>query len=283
MKIRWREHEQLLVSLSTAILIGKYVYDIFRLPEIKLDYLTSVLAPQIASVMLIWLCYFWLNRIVIPGIVAGKRLLLKIPLALLQVLLIAYLLGPVLNFISFYLNVAYQPQGPKLPLTFGFHPQPFLNAFGGMDIALIILTGYLIYAAVREKAILYIQQPKTHNSLAIVVTNETTLFLLRLFTLPIFASIFGLISDSVYYNLYFAYLLPIQAVFITNKFFLFPLKGDRPFFTWYFAGPLTFSSFLYTVFFSPTLGEHWSFVHISLIWALQLFYANQLAGLQAKP
>jgi two-component system LytT family sensor kinase len=282
MKIRWREHEQLLVSLSTAILIGKYVYDIFRLPEIKLDYLTSVLAPQIASVMLIWLCYFWLNRIVIPGIVAGKRLLLKIPLALLQVLLIAYLLGPVLNFISFYLNVAYQPQGPKLPLTFGFHPQPFLNAFGGMDIALIILTGYLIYAAVREKAILYLQHPKRNNSLAIVVTNETTLFLLRLFTLPIFASIFGLISDSVYYNLYFAYLLPIQAVFITNKFFLFPLKGDRPFFTWYFAGPLTFSSFLYTVFFSPTLGEHWSFVHISLIWALQLFFVTPISWLDYK-
>jgi two-component system LytT family sensor kinase len=281
MKIRWREHEAALITITTAILIGKYMYDMFRMSGLGLNKIAGILMPQIATAILLWLAYFWVNRTIIPTF-ANKKSRVQITWAVFQLFLVAYLIGPVINFASFYLHVDHQPASLQFAFGFGYHPQPLLNTFGGLGIASFFLGIYLLYAVVRETMIRKLGHEKEANSVAIVLVNETTLFLLRLFALPIFTSIFDLVSEPIYYRLYFACLLPTQAVFLTNKFFLFPVKGDKSFYDWQVLGPLTFFSFLYTIVFSPALGEHWSFLNVFLIYALQLFFVVPISWLDYK-
>jgi two-component system LytT family sensor kinase len=282
MKIRWREHEAVLISITTAILIGKYIYDLFRVSGFGLYKLTGILIPEIATVILLWLSYLWLNRIIIPGLLSGKNIKRKIIGAFIQVFLIAYLIGPIINFASFYLKGNQQYETLSFPFTFGQHPQPFTNTLGGLDAALLCLCAYLLYAAFREFTIRHLEQPERINAVTIAVVNETTLFILRLCSPAIFTGIFNLVSEPLYYNIYFACLLPTQAVFLTNKFFLFPIKGERTFFNWQVAGPLMFVSFLYSLLFSPALGQYWSTLNIMMIWALQLAFVIPITWLDYK-
>lgn len=282
MKIRWREHEAVLINITAAVLICKYGFDTIRLSAFTASYFTGTLIPQIGTVVLAWVCYFWMNRIVIPGLTTAKRGITRILFAILQVFIIAYLLGPVINFASFYLNASHGSETINLPFTFGQHPQPFLNTFGGLDMSLFLLFIYLLYAVVREQAIHYLQEENKGSALTVAVVNECTLFFLRLLALPILTGVFNLVQETIYYNIYYACLLPTQAVFLTNKFYLFPLRGNRSFFVWRTAGPILFFSFVYTVMFSPALGEYWSFLNVSLIWALQVFFVVPISWLDFK-
>ncbi|MDB5019237.1 MAG: hypothetical protein JWQ28_364 [Pedobacter sp.] len=282
MKIRWREHEAVLVGIIAAVLIGKYLYDMFLMSGLTFKELAGISMPQIGTVVLLWFVYFWINRIIIPMIVRQKTSLVRITWAVFQLLLVAYLIGPVINFASFYLSAAHQSQTNDFLFTFGQHPQPFLNTFGGLGVAFIWLSIYLSYAAIRESTIWNLQQSSKSNALTVVVLNETTLFFVRLFSLPIFAGVFNLVPNPLYYNIYYACLLPTQGVFLTNKFFLFPLKGDRSFYDWQVAGPVLFSSFLYTLLFSVTLGQYWSIVNVCLIWILQIAFVIPITWLDYK-
>jgi two-component system LytT family sensor kinase len=278
MKIRWREHEAVLISIIAATLMGKYIFDMLGMPGFRFD----MLIPQLLTVVMLWLSYFWVNRSIIPGLMDGQNRVWKISLAISQLFLVAYLLGPVINFASFYLKTDHQTETLQFPFVFGQHPQPFLNTFGGLGTVLFFLSIYHVYALIRELTIRHLQQPDRSNALTIVVVNETTLFFLRLLSPPIFTSIFNLVSEPLYYNLYYACLLPTQAVFLTNKFFLFPLKRDKSFVTWQVAGPLMFVSFIYAIVFSVTLGQYWSVINVCLIWALQLIFVIPISWLDYK-
>jgi two-component system LytT family sensor kinase len=282
MKLRWREHEAVLISIITAVLIGKYIYDMFRITGLRLTMLTGILIPEILAVMVLWLSYLWINRLIIPKLVAGKASIWKITVAIFQILFIAYLIGPVVNFASFYLNAGSQTATFTFPLGLGYHPQPFLNTFGGIGIATFLLSMYLCYAAVREFTIRQLQKGENSSEVTIVLVNESTLFLLRLLSPVIFASIFNLLPDSLYYNIYFACLLPTQAVFLINKFFLFPHKGEKSFYNWQVAGPLMFFSFLFSLLFSGALGQYWSILNVCMIYALQLLFVIPISWLDYK-
>jgi two-component system LytT family sensor kinase len=198
------------------------------------------------------------------------------------VFFVAYLIGPVINFASFYLKAKGQIETFNLPLTFGFHPQPFFNTFGGLGLSLFILGIYLAYAAVRELTIRHLKAPEKSNAVTIVVVNETSLFLLRLLSPAIFSSVFNLVSEPLYYHIYFACLLPTQAVFLTNKFYLFPVKREKSFFDWQVAGPLMFLSFLYSVLFSLSWGPYWSVLNVCMIWLLELIFVIPITWLDYK-
>lgn len=279
MKIRWREHEAVLMNITAAILICKYVFDAAQMSGPVTMILINTLIPRIATVILVWLCYFWVNRIILPELFAEKLRTWEITLAILQVFIIAYILGPLVNFASYYIKSPSNPDELSFPSSFDYHPQPLFNTFGGLGIILFLLFNYLLYAIIREQLIRRLQKS---DAFKIAVLNEITLFILRLLALPIFTGIFNLITEPMYYNIYFACLLPTQAVFLTDKFYLFPLKGDRSFYSWQTAGPLAFFSFLYTIVFSPALGEHWSLLNVGLIWALELFFVVPISWLDYK-
>jgi hypothetical protein len=279
MKVRWPEHEAVLVGITGTALIGKYVYDMLNRPHISLGFVAQVLLPQIGAVLLLYLAYFWLNRRIVPALLVKPKGLLTVVWVIVQVLLIAYLLGPVINFAAYYLDINREAQAAAFPLTFGQHPQPLFNTFGGLSYSLFFIILYLLYAVLRELAIQELERERPNRPMVVTMANETTLFLMALFALPIFTSTFDLVKDPLYYHFYYACLLPTQAVFLGNKYFLFPLKGSRSFYSWHVAGPLMFFSYVFSLLFSFTLASDWSILAVNLIWAMQLFFVIPISWL----
>src|ERR1700712_1621103 len=82
MKIRWREHELSLISGIGLFAIAGYIWEMLKLTPSQMDhigeafiknhvpfnYFTRILLPQIGCIVLLWLCYMWMNRFIIPVI-----------------------------------------------------------------------------------------------------------------------------------------------------------------------------------------------------------------------
>jgi len=295
MKIRWREHEIILASGIALFAIKGYIWKMLRLTpsemnhiheafiknHIQFNYFSRILLPQIGCIVLLWLCYMWINRFIIPAITRrSSRLPFIILGAIAQLFIISYIIGPGINFISFY-AVPFQNPSPFVyfPLTFGFHPQPLLNSMGGLNDAFFLLGVYTTYAIFREFAIRYIENNKTKAAYRTMVLNQCTLFLVVFFAVPIFVSIFGLVTDNIYFSYYFAFFPPMQAVFVINTYKLFPENGERPLFKWRLMGPLMFYSFMYTIGCSIFLQDNWSIGIVLLLWALQLLITTPASWL----
>jgi two-component system LytT family sensor kinase len=283
MKVRWREHEFVLVTITTFIVIGAHLWDAWRITpqqinstyaelylkhHIPFNYFTRVLLPQIGSTLVLWLAYMWMNKIIISHLLSGVKTVSRGLLIALQLIIIIYLLGPGINFASFYINPYYMSPGEfaYLPLTFGYHPQPFLNVFGGINMSLMFVTMYALYASFREALIYHIERPGPRSSYHVMITNQITLFMVMFLASPIFTANFHLVTGHAYYGAYFAILLPVLSVFTSNTYWLFPLKGDKSFFNWQFLGPLLFSTFVYALVFSIFLGPEWSIIVVCGIW-----------------
>ncbi len=279
MKARWREHEMVLISMIAAILICGYVTEAIRLLSFKSNALTNssshfftqVLLPQIGSVLILWLSYLWMNRLIVSIVNSQRTSVLKYLGVALQLFFISYLIGPATNMASYYINPVYNRNPYDLPLVFGSHPQPMLNTFGGWDTALFVMLLYILYAVLREATIWWYGQIGRRKGYTIQISNEATLFMVVFFTAEVFIGVFNLVTDKRYYHFFNAYILPIGAVFLTNKYWLFPLKGNRYFYNWQVTGPILFSTFIYTLLFSVALGEVWSWSGVLINWALQLF------------
>ena len=297
MKVRWREHEAVLIAIITVIIIAGYVGQmiglsaqqieaVYAAPFVKenlsFSYFSRVLLPQIGSVLILLLVYFWINRRIIPVFSeARKRSGWNYLGAVLQIIPILYLIGPAINFISFYVNPYYMSQPGKMyaPLGFGRHPQPFKNVWGGIAEAFYLLVLYAIYAVFREIVIRYIERLNNRRSYRILISNQITLTLVVFFTIPTLAAVFRLIPDPVYYHYYFAFILPVLLVFTTNIYWLFPLKGDKPFLKWQFMGPLLFTTFVYTLIFSIFLQNEWTLLTMLSCWIAQVCIISPISWL----
>ena len=279
MKIRWPEHEAVLVRITATALTGKYVYDMFHTSHFNLEYISRILLPQLITILLMYLAYVWLNRRIVPVILSKNKNLLRVGWAVVQLLLIAYILGPVLNFAAYYLAGSQQIPSIDFPFAFGHHPQPLFNTLGGWGFSLLFVILYLIYALIRELIVRELERTRPNQPIVVTMANETTLFLLALFALPVFTSTFDLIREPLYYHFYYACLLPTQAVFLCNKYFLFPLKANKSFYSWAVAGPLLFFSYVFSLLFSFTLASDWSILAVNLIWAMQILFVIPISWL----
>lgn len=295
MKIRWREHEMSLISGIALIDIAGYLWKMLRLTPLQMDhihqafiknnvpfnYFSRILLPQIGCIVLLWLCYTWVNRFVVPALTRrASKSPVRILWAALQLAIIAYIIGPGINFISFY-SVPFQNPEPIVyfPLAYGFHPQPFFNAFGGLNVAFFLLGIYIIYAIFRELAIRYIEHNKVAAAYRTMVLNQCTLFLVVFFAVPIFVSVFGLVTSSIYFDYYYAFFPPMQAVFVINTYKLFPANGEGSLFNWRYMGPLLFYSFIYTIGCSIFLNDNWSIGVVLVLWALQVLITSPASWL----
>src|SRR6185437_15264958 len=170
MKVKWRAHERLLVSSMTVLGIGALTAQYFSRPHLLL--------PQAGSLLLLYLAYMALNFAVQP---AGRWL--RIVGVLTQLFALSYILGPVVNFISFYVGAAYKGF-EAIPLTFGFHPQPFLNVFGGLNIAIVFVFLYFSYGLFRELIIFQLEKPGPRLAYRVLVSNHATAFAAALLCVP---------------------------------------------------------------------------------------------------
>lgn len=300
MTIKWREHERSLIGLTGGILIFRYLWEWCRLSAHQIGlqyaapftaahesfhYFSRVFLPQIATVWILLLAYFRLNQVISSCLApTGRKSFGTWLWTILQVVGLIYVIGPGINFFSFYVNPFYRTVSPLFtyPLLFGFHPQPFLNTFGGMDVAAFIVIAYLIYGGLREGLIRYIEGHRTRRDYRVMIINQVTLTLVVLFLLPVFSSVFNLISDDAYYSYYFAFVPAVVLVFNANLYWLFPQKGDHSLFNWRFLGPLLFLTFVLTLAFSIFLASQWSLPAVLGLWAAQVFIFTPIAWLQFK-
>ena len=299
MKIRWREHESsLMINIALFIIVG-YVWQMFKLSpqqikneyaigflkeHIPFNYYIRVLLPQIASVLILLAAYFWINRLIIPQLVSAKNIFLSLITSALQLIVVIYLIGPGINFMSFYANPYFHaPAGAiDVPLTFGFHPQPFLNAFGGFNVAcfmVLLVSAYLLF---RETVIQYYQKLKEQQQYHIMILNQVTIFLVPFFMLPVAISVFKIFPNGNYLSYYYAFTLAAFATFISNTFWLFPQNEGKLFVTWKFAGPLLFSTFIYTFFFSIALGSDWTWYKVLGEWVACLVLISPMSWIDYK-
>jgi len=176
MKVRWRQHEATLVNIIWAILVARYMWEWARLSPQEIsthyaapfisshrhfNYFTRVLLSQVVSILVMVLAYFRVNQLISLCVSpAGRKSVWVFLGTFLQALVIIYIIGPGINFLSYYTDPYYMTNNTlwTYPLTFGYHPQPFYNVFGGIDMAAFLLAAYLIYACFREVIIYYFEK-----------------------------------------------------------------------------------------------------------------------------
>jgi len=100
MKVKWRLHELMLVTGIALLTIGKLMaLDIDRM---------HYLLPQVGSVLLLYLAYLAMNlgiiRLGVMGATKKPRRWLRIGLAFSGIFVLSYILGPVVNFIPYYVQ-----------------------------------------------------------------------------------------------------------------------------------------------------------------------------------
>lgn len=295
MKIRWREHEMGLVSGIALFTILGYIWKmawlrpsqtdhirgVFLKNNVPYNYFNHILLPQIGCILIVWLCYIWINRLIIPSIIKhARRMPFIILWAIVQLFIITYIIGPGINFISFYAGpFREQSLFYELPFVFGSHPQPLLNTMGGLNEAFFFVGLYATYAIFREAVIRYVQSNTARGQYRILILNQCTQFMVVFFAIPIFVFLFGLVTDKIYFDYYFAFVPAMQAIFITNNYNLFPLKGEGSLFKWRLMGPLLFYSFIYTICCSIFLHEYWSIWLVLRLWTLQLLITTPTSWL----
>lgn len=300
MNVKWREHEVVLISSIAVIFICRYVWAFIGLSaqeiesqygtpffnaHLSFNYYTRILFPQIGSIFILLLSYFWINKLIAKCLSpAGRKSAVIFLAAILQVVVLLYIIGPGINYFSFYINPFYGPDKVlfPIPLTFGSHPQPFLNSFGGLDAAVFFVTVYGIYAIFREIIINYIEKHKTHRYYLTLVINQGTIVMIVFLIIPVFCSVFNLITNHAYYAYYFAFVPAVLLVFNTNVYALFPRNADRPILNRGFLGPFLFLTFVFTAFFSIFLQDQWSFPLLFGFWLAQIFIITPFSYIDYK-
>ncbi len=299
MKIKWREHGLILVTTVLVIVIGYYVIDTgnvaskqaailsrtFAQHHQSFNFYYNLLWPQIGSLLFLYGCYLWINLVILPMMrkdvpnKTGIPLLKTLLIIALQIFVISFLLGPGVNHASFYSNPYYINSVLPIPLTFGYHPQPFANVFGGFGMSIIIVLFYIACLVIRELIIYYYIQKSNYR---IMVANELTFSMIFFFSMLVYLSFLNPANNIRMYEFYLGCVAPLLLATITNLLWLFPLKWEGSIFKRRFIGPLLLSGFIHTLIFSIFLREEWSVIRVIEIWALVLLIGTPLSWLNYR-
>jgi two-component system LytT family sensor kinase len=261
MKVEIRKYEQLLIALLGLMTIIDYilqrsnlsaVYDVgFRhYNEIHQNdpfkYDQHLLLPRVGVVLLIIAVYFWINLFTIPQLRRpAQKSFLVYAWAVLQVLLLSYLLAIGVNVASYYANPAWNNYGAfRLFALFGYNEHPLTDLWAGFDRALIMLCLYGIYAGLREYIVYRIENPGRTSNYKILIANQIAASLCIFFLLPALASALPVIIDDSIYQAYFVFVPPVVCVYFSNTYWLFPKFSSAQWFS--FSWRLAVSTLLYT-------------------------------------
>jgi hypothetical protein len=255
MKIRWREHEFILATVVTATVIAFYLRDglnltpeemgsryatLFSENNLPFNFYLNILFPQVAQVLLLYLGYLAVIGLIIPT--AKKLALDELPMTLFRkigwiafkVIVVSYSLALGVNSISFYAHphfYNYGLAGFDILALFGYNDQPLKNLFTGFDRAFNMVAMVTAWACMREIIICHVETAGSGRAYRVLVTNQITTILCVYFSLS------PLILDFAKPNLpglliiYFSLIPPTLLVFMSNTYWLFPLKGEMSVFS----------------------------------------------------
>jgi two-component system, LytTR family, sensor kinase len=296
MKVRWRGHEMIFVTILVVAQIIISVYKMynpsyqrpgidfasqFKANGFSFIYWRNVLIPQISSTLLIYLGYLSINLFILPSIKkisfidVEKILSLNIIKAVIAIILSSYLLAIGVNIISYYARpdlLSYW--GYQFLAYFGFNGSPLTNLFFGFGRAIGFIILFTVFAGLRELIIWLIERPNTKREFRVLITNNITPLVLIYFL-----TLFLLNPIHEDFRIYFAFVTPVFLLYIYLTFWLFPSKGDSSFMHRMFLSRLLFSTFIGTL---PYIFAFWNNdtpFQFLLYWSFLLLIVTPLSWL----
>jgi len=256
MKVRWREHEVILITILAIVLLGSYGWMLYQLApgQLSLRYeqpftshgatfnlYRNLVLPDLLPGLLIYLCYLYFHFYGITRF-ANKK---KWGWFLLQIFTGIIFISATLDTTAYYREEwQYTYAGFSFFPKPGYHPGQQLDIFGSL---LAVLAGYLlflVYIAIREGVIWLIERPDGKNVYRSLITNRITLFLVIYILIPFTAAVFHLVHNEQLVVWYYSFVIPVFLLYMTTTYWLFPLKGSHPFFSVYFFSRLSVVSLL---------------------------------------
>lgn len=266
MKIRWREHEMIFATMIAAIAIGGYLWEIhntttdqyagpFINNHVPFSLYRNVLLPHIGMGLLIYVAYMLINIFTIPRLVFPKKFeagtsqvsisLAKMKLSLqgmagkvlkeyvwliIQLLLIAFVLGTALNAAVYYRH-EWQFHYPGFSIFFNNNSSNAqINVYSNFLIILVMIALYGFYVCLREAIIHLIERPDGRREYRILICNQITLVTIEYLLVPFFLISFHFISSYKFYLAYFLMVPSLLLMYMGNLYWLLPFKKEKSFF-----------------------------------------------------
>ena len=314
MKVRWRQHEMIFVTMLAAIALCGYLWNVhntttdqfagpFVNNHVPFNLYRNVLLTDIGLVLLTYLAFLFINLFIIPRVLFPKKIeegtpqisisltKMKMPLRgmagkvvkkilwlILQICLIVLLLGTADN-VATYFKHEWLFHYPGFSIFFNKNiPDSQLNIWAGYAVVFFSLGLYALYIGVREFIINWIERPGGRKAYRILICNHVTVFLIQIALVPFFLTSFNLVHDSRFSVAFFSVVIPLFLVFMSNTYWLFPLKRDMSFLSRPIIVRLLITTFLYTLPFLFAFSTDYLNVFI-IAWAVQLFIVTPVTWL----
>ena len=316
MKIRWREHERIFVTLTGALVLGVYLWHVLtdRAPSFEdseaapflshhfpFGFFRNALLPEMGFGLLIYLSYLWINLQVVPRLLFPKKmamgtarvsigrkgisfrgmagtLLKRLFVALGQLILIGLLLFAGFCLCAYYRNeYLFHYSGFAIFPHRGVNPNPMIDIHGDFAGVTMALFFFMICLFLREAFIALIERKGPRRPFRVMIANQVTGFLMiYLLGIPIGMGLLPVQEGGPLYVIYFALFSSVLLVFL-NLYWLFPSKGDLPFSLPALVAGLLGSTFICTFPLPVFFGFGTSLPYFFLSWAFQLVIVTPVA------
>ncbi len=307
-KIKWRQHEIILATAILVITSVGYLWNInneavaqvtrvFKFNKVPFNLYRNIIFPDLGLTLSAYACYLWINLYTVPRLLfpkkfeAGsakisasfskvslhglaKKITREYAWLFIQIVLMIIFLGTVFN-IATYFKHQWQFNYPEFSIFFNKNnPGSQLDIAGGFFAAASVILLYGLYICAREIIIRLIRRSKQreYNTL---ICNKVTAFILEFVCIPVFLGSFNIIHEPQFFVSYFLVIPALFAMFISNVYWLFPMKGENRFFSSRIIIPLLFTSFVYAI---PLIVFVHEAVPVAFLfsWAVQLFIVTPI-------
>lgn len=303
-KLWWRRHELVFVTLFALIRIARYLWDKFTLTDQQIEpaykipyqqhgqafnYNSNVLLPQINIILILYLVYLGVNKVIIPLLkktslqAATNKILLRLVLAAFLYVLLSWFLALGFNSATWYAHPWYFNYGPfQLLALLGYNDHPQQSLFTGFDRALSLVGVVMLLGCVRELIMYFIEKPGNKRAYRVLVFNQLTLGALVYWTAATVILIFDIFSGAAFRIVYVGFIPSTFFVFMVNTYWIFPRNEGKPLFNIRAIIKLLVITYLCTYFcfsFDGWEQPHKIFLFNMICWGMQLFITTPVSWL----
>jgi hypothetical protein len=266
--------------MIAAIKLGGYLWGIhnttpdqyagaFINNHVPFNLYKNILLPDIGMGLLIYISYMIINLFTIPRLLFPKKFeagtskmsvavtKMKISLQgmarkilkeylwlIIQIFLIALILGTGLNFAIYYKH-EWLFHYPEFSIFFNKNnPGSQIDVFGSYGFVLFIIFIYGLYVCLRETIINFIERPDNRKGYRILICNQITLVTIEYLLVPFFLISFHFVWSYKFYLAYFLMVPSLLLMFMSNLYWLLPFKKENSFLYWPVLIRLLLTAFL---------------------------------------
>lgn len=315
MKVRWREHEVIFVTIISAIILAGYLWAMHQVSpaqfagpfinnHVPFNFYRNVLLPDIGVGILIYLSYLWISLYTTPCLLFPKnfeagtskisasfkkislqglarKAIKKYVWLFIQIGIITILLGTALNIATYYKHQwLFNYPGFSFFPKKGYNPNSQIEIGASYAVILFMIVLYSVYVCAREILIHLIELPGSRKAFRVLICNQVSLFLVIYLSVAVFILSFGFVNMVTFSIVYFSWIPPVLLVFLSNIYWLFPLKGDHSIFSSPVIRRLLISTFLYTIPCVIFIGAPAFLIPALLLcWVIQLLIVTPISWL----